>query len=297
MDGWRGEVWRGRGGTREGVALLRLFLSLRSRALSHTLTAQPVDPNGDSPYVERATSAASRFFYTVLFYAAMPTVAITGAAGAIGSVTAEVFEDAGWDLALLDVGAENRATLETTFPDARVFDCDLTDEAQAQEAFAALGDDGALDAVLAIAGGFAMQPALDATMDDYQKMIGMNFRTLFNTARAAVPVLTQKDRSFLLGVSAPAALEGQAGAALYAASKGAVAAYVQSLDAEKREEGLRTSVLYPMGVVDTPANREAMPDADPSSWVDPRELADGMLHLATRSPRGHIPELKVHAAA
>lgn len=226
----------------------------------------------------------------------MPTVAITGAAGAIGSVTAETFEDAGWDLALLDYGADNKATLDTTFPDALIYDCDLTDADAARDAFRSIGEAGALDAVLAIAGGFAMQPAAEATMDDYRHMIDINVRTLFNTARAALPVLTEQDESFLLGVSAPAAVKGQAGAALYGASKGAVAGYVKSLDKEGRDEGLRASVLYPMGVVDTPANRDAMPDADPSGWIEPRELAEGMLHLATRSPRGHVRELKVHAA-
>ena len=226
----------------------------------------------------------------------MPTVAITGAAGAIGSVTAELFSDAGWDLALLDYGEENKASLEASFPDARVFDCDLTDELNTHEAFRSIGEDTTLDAVLGIAGGFAMQSAAEASMDDYRHMIDVNFRTLFNTARAAWPVLTEQDRSFLLGVSAPAAADGQAGAALYGASKGAVAGYVKSLDKEGRDEGLRASVLYPMGVVDTPANRDAMPDADPSGWIEPRELAEGMLHLATRSPRGHVRELKVHAA-
>lgn len=226
----------------------------------------------------------------------MPTVAITGAAGAIGSVTAEVFDDAGWDLVLIDYGEENRATLDASFPTAQIFDTDLTDEAATKEAFATLWEEQeALDAVLGIAGGFAMQPALEATEEDYRHMMDLNFRTLFNTARAAVPLLTRADHSFLLGVSAPAALEGQANAALYGASKGAVASYVQSLEAEEQNAGLRTTVLYPMGVVDTPANRDAMPDGDPSTWVDPRELADAMLHLATRSPRGHVPELKVHA--
>jgi NADP-dependent 3-hydroxy acid dehydrogenase YdfG len=225
----------------------------------------------------------------------MPTVAITGAAGAIGSVTAETFADAGWDLALLDYGDENNATLENTFPNAHVTSCDLTDEDAAQEAFEAIDDAMPLDAVLAIAGGFAMQPAPEASMDDYRHMIDINFRTLFNTARAAWPVLTKQDHSFLLGVSAPAATDGQANAALYGASKGAVAGYVKSLDREGRDTGLRASVLYPMGVVDTPANRDAMPDADPADWIAPRELADGMLHLATRSPRGHSRALKVHA--
>ncbi len=227
----------------------------------------------------------------------MPTVAITGAAGAIGSVTAEVFDDAGWDLALIDVGEENRATLEASFPDAQIFDTDLTDEAATKEAFAVLWEEAeALDAVLSIAGGFAMQQAIESTTEDYRHMMDLNFGTLFNTARAAVPLLTRAEQSFLLGVSAPAALEGQADAALYGASKGAVAAYVKSLEKEEGEAGLRTTVLYPMGVVDTPANRDAMPGADQSAWIDPRELADSMLHLATRSPRGHVPEVKVHAA-
>ncbi|MFB6230218.1 MAG: SDR family oxidoreductase [Salinibacter sp.] len=228
----------------------------------------------------------------------MPTVAITGAAGAIGSVTAEVFDDAGWDLALIDVGDENCATLEASFPDAQVLDTDLTDEDATMETFATLWDEAeALDAVLALAGGFAMQQAVESTTDDYQHMMDLNVRTLFNTARAAVPLLTRADHSFLLGVSAPAALEGQANAGLYGASKGAVAAYVKSLGKEEQNAGLRTTVLYPMGVVDTPDNRDAMPDADPSGWVAPRQLADHMLHAATRSPRGHVPELKVHATS
>jgi NADP-dependent 3-hydroxy acid dehydrogenase YdfG len=227
----------------------------------------------------------------------MPTAAITGAAGAIGSVTAEAFDDAGWDLALLDYGEENRATLEASFPDAQVFDTDLTNEEATMSTFADLWDETeALDAVLAIAGGFAMQQAVESTADDYQHMMDLNVRTLFNTARAAVPLLTRAEHSFLLGVSAPAALNGQANAGLYGASKAAVASYVKSLEKEEREAGLRTTVLYPMGVVDTPANRDAMPDADRSAWIDPRELAEHMLHAATRTPRGHVPELKVHAS-
>jgi len=228
----------------------------------------------------------------------MPTVAITGAAGAIGSVTAEVFEDAGWDLALLDLGEENCATLDASFPTAQVFDVDLTDEEATMEAFGSLWEEQeALDAVLAIAGGFAMQQAVESTTEDYAHMMDLNFRTLFNTARAAVPLLTRAEQSLLLGVSAPAALEGQAEAGLYGASKAAVASYVKSLGLEEQNSGLRTTVLYPMGVVDTPANREAMPDADPTGWIEPRELAEAMLHAASRTPRGHVPELKVHVSS
>ncbi|MES3629760.1 MAG: SDR family NAD(P)-dependent oxidoreductase, partial [Longimonas sp.] len=135
-----------------------------------------------------------------------------------------------------------------------------------------------------------------ATDDDYAQMMDINMRTLFNTARAALPHLQARDHSFLLGVSAPAAEDGGAGMGLYAASKAAVAAYLKSLRAEYSETGVRVSTLYPMGVVDTPANRKAMPDSDPSTWIAPKELAETMLHAATRSPRGHIRALKVYAA-
>lgn len=228
----------------------------------------------------------------------MPTVVITGAAGAIGSVTAHIFQDAGWDLGLIDYGKENRTRLEQEFPAAHVESCDLTDESATREAMDAIGAaTGGIDATLAIAGGFAMHAATEATREAYDHMMDMNFQTLFNTARAALPQLKDGEPGLLLGVSAPAAEEGGANVGLYAASKAAVAAYLKSLDAELQEEGVRTSVLYPMGVVDTEANRSAMPDGDPDDWIAPKELAEGMLHVATRSRRGHIPELKVYAAS
>ena len=227
----------------------------------------------------------------------MPTVAITGAAGAIGSVTAEVFADAGWSLVLFDYGEKNETRLRKQFPDAHIYTGDLTNADTAPSLFdKAQEDSGGLDAVLSIAGGFSMQPAMEATQQDADKMMALNFHTLFQTARAAIPHLLEKDHGFFLGVSAPAAEEGGAGAALYAASKGAVAAYVKSLDAEYADDGLRASVLYPMGVVDTPDNRDAMPDADPNTWVAPRELAESMLYLAHRSQRGHVKTLKVYAS-
>jgi NADP-dependent 3-hydroxy acid dehydrogenase YdfG len=228
----------------------------------------------------------------------MPTVAITGSAGAIGSTTADVFADAGWTLALIDHDAEQVAQQEAQYDDAHAFDCDLTDADATRDTFDAIANaTGGINAVLGIAGGFAMQAAAEASSGDYAHMMDLNVRTLFNTTRAALPHLTTQDDSFLLGVSAPGALEGQAQAGLYAASKAAVAAYLKSVAIEHEDDGLRVSVLYPMGVVDTPANREAMPDADFDGWVTPAELADHMLHLATRSPQGHVKELQVHATA
>lgn len=226
------------------------------------------------------------------------TAVITGAAGAIGSVVAHRFAEAGWQLALVDYGEANARTLRQRFEEAHVVDADLTDEEAARRAVrTAEGELERIDALFNIAGGFTMQPAADATAGDLAEMYRINFVTLFNTTRAALPGMQERRQGFILGVSAAAALEGAGGAALYAASKASVAAYLKSIHDELRSDGVRTTVLYPMGVVDTPANREAMPDFDPETWIAPEEIADSLLHLATRSERGHVRELKIFAPA
>lgn len=224
------------------------------------------------------------------------TVVITGAAGAIGSVVAQRFAEAGWQLALVDYGEQNTCMLREDFAGACVTDADLTDEAAARRALKGIEEEaGSVDVLLNVAGGFAMQPAVEATAEDLANMHRLNFVTLFNATRAALPAMQTQGHGFILGVSAAAALEGAAGAALYAASKASVAAYLKSLHAELRDDGIRTTVLYPMGAVDTPANRRAMPGADPETWIAPEEIADSMLHVATRSQRGHVRELNVFA--
>lgn len=222
------------------------------------------------------------------------TVVITGAAGAIGSVVARRFEESGWALALLDYGSENAAQMREQFPEAQVLDADLTDAEAAREAIQAVRDEqGTIDALLNIAGGFAMTPAAEATPDGLTKMHQINVVTLFNATRAALAIFQEQGEGFVLGVSAAAADEGAAGAAPYAASKAAVAGYLKSLQQEL--DDIRVSILYPMGVVDTPANRDAMPDADPQTWIRREQLADHILHLAQRSRRGHVRELRVFA--
>ena len=224
------------------------------------------------------------------------TVIITGAGGAIAEATNRVFSKAGWKLALFAHSQDGSERLRARYPGALVQAADLTDEAETRTAVAAVQrQTGAIDAVLNIAGGFGMQPAGEATREDYERLFGLNMTTLFNTTRAVLPIMQAQGYGFILGVSAAAAETGGGGMGLYAASKAAVAAYLKSLQAEGANDGLRVSVLYPMGAVDTPANRTSMPDADPSDWIAPDELAESMLYLATRSRQGHIRELKVYA--
>ena len=81
--------------------------------------------------------------------------------------------------------------------------------------------------------------------------------------------------------------------ALYAAAKAAVATYLRSLDAELGGTEIRVTVVYPMGTVDTPANRKSMPEADPMSWINPDEIGEALVYAASRSPQGRVLELPI----
>ena len=87
-----------------------------------------------------------------------------------------------------------------------------------------------------------------------------------------MPRLVERGGGAFVGVSARAALRPFAGAAGYVAGKAALLAFVQALDAEYRDQGVRANAILP-SVIDTPANREAQPDADHSKWVDPGAIA------------------------
>ncbi|MEM1126274.1 MAG: SDR family NAD(P)-dependent oxidoreductase [Bacteroidota bacterium] len=225
-----------------------------------------------------------------------PLVLITGSGGALGTTVSQTFQEAGWRLVLAEYSEDGAEALRAQFPDALVEVADLTDAEQAQRVVARAEDQrGPLDAALAIAGGFSMQAAHEATPKDYGRMMDLNVRTLFNTVRAVLPGMRTRRHGFILGVSAAAADHGGAQMALYAASKAAVAAYLRAVRNEVSDHGVGVATLYPMGALDTPANRASMPDADPNQWISREDLAATMLHMATQGPRGHVGEARVFA--
>ena len=101
----------------------------------------------------------------------------------------------------------------------------------------------------------------------------------------------------IVGVGAKPAQGGGAKMGPYAASKAALVTYLESVRAEFAPKGIGVSLLYPMGTIDTPANRNSMPDTDPKNWIAPEELAQSLLHLVSRGPRGQIHELRVYPPA
>jgi NAD(P)-dependent dehydrogenase (short-subunit alcohol dehydrogenase family) len=216
-------------------------------------------------------------------------VVVTGAAGNVGRAVAAAFAAQGAKLALLDRNASGLEETRKAMPAgsaAHAFPTDLLDPQAVADTVAAVTAQLGDIAVLAnIAGGFTMGPPLHETSDkDWDFMINLNARSVFNMARAVVPGMLANGDGRIVNVSARAAREGKARMGPYCASKAAVITLTESLAAEHKHAGINVNCILP-GTVDTPENRAAMPDADHSKWVPPAALADVILFLASHAGR------------
>lgn len=220
------------------------------------------------------------------------TALVTGAGGALAAAVIARLEDAGWRTALVDRGP-TEGLLER-YPDRLVASADLTDESATRHAVERLEREAdGLDAIVNLAGGFAMQRADQVTLADLQRQLALNLVTTVLATTAALPGMLARHRGVVIGIAAGQAIDGGARVASYAAAKAGMVAYLRSLDKELAEQGVRTLVVYPMGTLDTPGNRDAMPDADPAGWIDTAALADAIVHALTLGPRARVKRLEV----
>jgi NAD(P)-dependent dehydrogenase (short-subunit alcohol dehydrogenase family) len=214
---------------------------------------------------------------------------ITGAGGNLGRAVAQAFARDGASLALADLKEsalhETEAGLGVGIRSLSVpADLTRTDAVteMAQRVFAHFKR---VDILANIAGGFVMGPPLHETEDkDWDFMMNLNARSVFNCARAIIPRMLEQGRGRIVNISARAAEQGKARMAPYCASKAAVITLTESLAAEHKFNNINVNCVLP-GTIDTPQNRDAMPDADYSNWVPPEALADVVLFLASDAAR------------
>ena len=200
-------------------------------------------------------------------------VVITGAAGTLGQAAAAVAHRHGAEVIGLDI------VPSATLPgDGSYHTLDLLDREATIACITGLGD---FDALLNIAGGFAMGlEAAEPSDEQWEWMFRINVATLRNAVMAAVPVLKRQERGAIVNVGALGAVSGQAAMSAYGCAKSSVMRLTESLSEELKTEGINVNAVLP-SIIDTPPNREGMPDADFSTWVAPEKLAEVMCFLAS----------------
>jgi NAD(P)-dependent dehydrogenase (short-subunit alcohol dehydrogenase family) len=223
-------------------------------------------------------------------------ILVAGGTGGLGHAVTLAFLEAGAHVvvtyrvpeefeALKSAARRNAANLEGHA-------VDVTDEiAVRQLVERIIGKHRQLDALVNTVGGYRGGTKLwDLETKVFDQMLALNLRAGYTLSRAAVRAMLREGHGAIVNVAAKAAFDHASGAAAYAASKSAAVALMDSLAADLKGSGVRVNSILP-SIIDTEANRKAMPTADFSKWPKPEEIARVILFLCSDEAR------VVHGAA
>ena len=163
----------------------------------------------------------------------------------------------------------------------------MTDEVAVNATVAeTIGRFGSVDVLVNTVGGYrAGSPLHETSLETWDFMMNLNVRSVFNTCRAVIPAMLENGHGGrIVNVSARAATQGKGRMGPYCASKAAVLTLTESMAAENRLDNINVNCILP-GTIDTPQNRQSMPQADFSHWVPPEALADVVVFLASAGAR------------
>ncbi len=159
---------------------------------------------------------------------------------------------------------------------------DVTNDAAVHQMIASVvAKHGRLDAMTNAVGGYAAGWKLwEAEPRVLDQMLSLNLHSGYVLSRSAVPAMLKQGRGAIVNVASRAAIDHAASAAAYAASKAAAVAMIDSLAADLKGTGIRANSILP-SIIDTEANRKAMPDADFAKWPKARDVAQVILFLCS----------------
>src|SRR6266566_4701412 len=163
---------------------------------------------------------------------------------------------------------------------------DVTDEGAVRRlSEGLLASRGRVDVLVNAVGGYAGgQPLWETDPKTFDQMLALNLRSGYVLCRAIVPVMLKQRSGAIVNVSSRMAFDHAAGAAAYAASKAAAVAMIDSLAADLNGTGVRVNSVLP-SIIDTEANRKAMPKADFTKWPKPEDIARVILFLCSEDAR------------
>lgn len=213
-------------------------------------------------------------------------VVVSGAAGNLGGAVAHEFDAHGARLALLDRRPDRLqkicGSLASNPDHALMGTVDMTSAESVKEAMEEIVERYERVNVLvnAIGGFTAGTPVHETPISTWEKMIDLNAKSAFLACREVVPHMLSLGKGRIVNIGARPGLRGTARSAAYAASKSAVIRLTESLSAELKSKGINVNCVLP-GTLDTPQNREAMPEADFGRWVQPQQVAHVIEFLAS----------------
>jgi NAD(P)-dependent dehydrogenase (short-subunit alcohol dehydrogenase family) len=219
-------------------------------------------------------------------------VLVTGGSGALGQAIVHRFLRDGDTVCVPYIVDAERTRLEGSLDAgtrARVMleRCDVTDDGAMRRLAAAMVErHRRIDVLVTGVGGFAGGALVDTDRATWDRMLDMNLTSAFTAARAVVPSMLSAGGGRVVMIASRAVVPPAGGFIGYTVAKAGVIALMQALAQEVKAKGVTVNAVAP-STMDTPANRAAMPDADPKGWVPASAVADAVAMLAAESA-GHI---------
>ncbi len=213
-------------------------------------------------------------------------VLITGGTGILGSAVTKAYLAQGDTVAVTYLFENEVERFKESNPelseDVTFLYANVTEEAEVQNTIKEfLFQFDRLDVLINIVGGFVGGiPTAELEVDRWDFMMNLNLKSVFLCCKAAIPDMTAQGYGKIINVSARAGLKGEAGLSAYCVSKGGVRTLTESLAAEVMDSGVNVNAIMP-SVMDTPMNREAMPDEEHDRWVAPADVAKVICFLTS----------------
>jgi NAD(P)-dependent dehydrogenase (short-subunit alcohol dehydrogenase family) len=223
-------------------------------------------------------------------------VLVTGGTGGLGRAVSAAFLEEGASVVVTYFYEEEMADLKRTsganassLAGHRV---DVTDDEAVSEFVKQLIEEhGRVDTLVNAVGGYAGGTKLwESDPKVFDRMMTLNLRTGYAILHAITPAMVKTGRGAIVNVASRAAFDHAGGSAGYAASKAAAVAMIDSLAADLKGTGVRANSIVP-SIIDTEANRKAMPNADFAQWPKPEDIARVILFLC--SDEAHL----IHGAS
>lgn len=225
------------------------------------------------------------------------TAIITGAGRGIGQAIAETFARQGCDVAAVartqDQVDETADRVRERGRRALAVSCDVSNP----DDVAACVDNvltkfGQIDVLVNNAGVAIFKPFVETTLDDWRQTMEVNLTGVFVMVKAVLPAMIERKQGRIINISSVAGLKPLVNQGAYCASKHGVNGLSKVLAMELRELNIAVHAICPGGV-DTELARDAMPERDKSSWMQPEDIANACLYLASLHPRSTIDELSI----
>ncbi len=205
----------------------------------------------------------------------MKTAIVTGASGNLGQAVVKKFIDEGYKV-IGTIIPNDPVPMNFPADSFEIVVVDLMNEDDSAKFVAdVISKYGSIDAAVLTVGGFAMGKIAETKTADIYKQYKLNFETAYNIARPVfIQMIKQNSgRIFIIGSKPGLDAKNGKGMVAYGLGKSLIFRIAELMNDEAKGYNVVTSVIVP-GTIDTPQNRKAMPDTDPSNWVKPEAIAD-----------------------